>query len=706
LIKYEYKFFFCRLDMIRMKLEEKIQYIKGVGPKKSVALGRLGIHVVYDLLTHYPRRYEDRSEMHRISETVAGETESISGTIINVTENNPRRGLKLLKALVSDGSGYMQLTWFNQPFLKTKLKVGKKIFATGKVSYAYGGQGQFAMNPVVDYELVDSEEQVEGDVLHKILPVYASTDLLNQKFLRKIIETALKEVQDIPEILPEYIRSEYQLMPREKAIEKIHFPENEQEVGKARERLAFEELYLIQCGLLILKKQQRETEHGLQHLLNSTLVKKVEEKIPFTLTDDQKKTWREICVDMEKIIPMRRLVQGDVGSGKTIIAALALVKTIENGYQGALMTPTEILASQHFCSLQELLEPLGIKVGLLSGKLGKKQRDEVRREIAEGELDLIIGTHALIQEEVSFSNLGLVVTDEQHRFGIAQRAKLEEKGQKTPDVLVMTATPIPRTMTLTVYGDLDISLIRQLPPGRKPIRTFVRTPSKREKIYQFVRDEIQKGRQAYVVCPLIEASETVNLRSAEEVYEELQSGIFYGIACALVHGKLRPKEKEAIMKAFHENKIKLLVATTVIEVGVNVPNASIMVVEGADRFGLAQLHQLRGRIGRGQYQSYCILVSQGKSDTAKERLGIMEASNDGFVLAEEDLKLRGPGQFFGSMQHGLPDLKIADVLNDVDILLKARRAALETMERSEDLHYVRDILALTYKDHFDKITDA
>jgi ATP-dependent DNA helicase RecG len=689
-----------------MKLEEKIQYIKGVGPKKSIALGRLGIHVVYDLLTHYPRRYEDRSEMRRISETVAGETESIRGTIINVTENNPRRGLKLLKALVSDGTGYMQLTWFNQPFLKTKLKVGKKIFATGKVSYAYGGQGQFAMNPVVDYELMDSKEQVEGDVLHKILPVYASTDLLNQKFLRKIIETALNEVQDIPEILPEYVRLEYELMPREKAIEKIHFPENEQEVSKARERLAFEELYLIQCGLLILKKQQREAEHGLQHLLNSTLVKKVEEKIPFTLTDDQKKTWREICVDMEKIIPMRRLVQGDVGSGKTIIAALALVKTIENGYQGALMTPTEILASQHFCSLQELLEPLGIRVGLLSGKLGKKQRDEVRREIAEGELDLIIGTHALIQEEVSFSNLGLVVTDEQHRFGIAQRAKLEEKGQKTPDVLVMTATPIPRTMTLTVYGDLDISLIRQLPPGRKPIRTFVRTPSKREKIYQFVRDEIQKGRQAYVVCPLIEASETVNLRSAEEVYEELQSGIFYGIPCALVHGKLRPKEKEEIMKAFHENKIKLLVATTVIEVGVNVPNASIMVVEGADRFGLAQLHQLRGRIGRGKYQSYCILVSQGKSDTAKERLGIMEASNDGFVLAEEDLKLRGPGQFFGSMQHGLPDLKIADVLNDVDILLKARRAALETMERSEDLRYVRDILALQYKDHFDKITDA
>jgi len=687
-----------------MKLEEKIQYIKGVGPKKSVALGRLGIHVVYDLLTHFPRRYEDRSEMHRISDVVAGETENIRGTIINVTENSPRRGLKLLKALVSDGSGYMQLTWFNQPFLKTKLKTGKQIFATGKVSYAYGGQGQFAMNPVVDYELMDAEEQ--EDILHKMLPIYAATDLLNQKFLRKIIEEALTAVQEIPEILPEYVRAQYQLMPRDKAIEKIHFPENEQDVGMARDRLAFEELYLIQCGLLILKKQQREAEHGIQHLLNSTLVKKVEDKIPFTLTDDQKKTWREICVDMEKIVPMRRLVQGDVGSGKTVIAALALVKTIENGYQGALMTPTEILASQHFVSLQELLTPCGIRVGLLSGKLGKKQRDEVRRAIAEGEIDLIIGTHALIQDEVSFSNLGLVVTDEQHRFGIAQRAKLEEKGQKNPDVLVMTATPIPRTMTLTVYGDLDISLIRQLPPGRKPIRTFVRTPSKRERIYQFVRDELQKGRQAYVVCPLIEASETVNLRSAEEVYEELQSGIFYGIPCALVHGKLRPKEKEQIMKDFHENKIKLLVATTVIEVGVNVPNASIMVVEGADQFGLAQLHQLRGRIGRGQYQSYCILVSQGKSDTAKERLGIMEASNDGFVLAEEDLKLRGPGQFFGSMQHGLPDLKIADVLNDVDILLKARRAALETMERSEDLHYVKDILALQYRDHFDKITDA
>ena len=685
-----------------MKLDEKVQYIKGVGPKKSSALAKVGIDVVYDLLTYYPRRYEDQSSLKRLDEVVAGEVETIRGVVVNVTESAPRRGLNILKALVTDGAGYMQLTWFNQPFLKKNMKAGQKIFATGKINYAYGGQGQFAMNPIISYEFAAPETAA---VQHNMLPVYAASDALNQKFLRKIIEQVLGEVEAVPEILPKYVLESNGLMARKRAIEKIHFPDTEAEMEKARERLAFEELYLIQCGLLLLKKQQRQRQKGIRHLMNSRLVKQVEDKIPFKLTGDQLKAWQEICHDMERAVPMRRLVQGDVGSGKTIVAALALVKAIENGYQGAMMTPTEILASQHFVNLEELLGPCGIRVGLLSGKLTKKQRDGMRQKIADGAIDLIIGTHALIQEDVHFANLGLVVTDEQHRFGIRQRAVLEEKGEKMPDVLVMTATPIPRTMTLTVYGDLDVSAIQELPPGRKPIRTFVRRPDKSDLIYRFVRDEIEKGRQAYVVCPLIEMSETANLRSAEEVYEELSQGIFQGIRCALVHGKLSSKEKGQIMADFHADKIKLLVATTVIEVGVNVPNASIMVVEGADRFGLAQLHQLRGRIGRGAYQSYCILIAQGKSAVAKERLEIMAKCNSGFTLAEEDLKLRGPGQFFGAMQHGLPDLKIADVLHDVAILLKARKAALQTMERADDLSCVKEVLALQYKEHFSNITD-
>ena len=686
-----------------MKLEQKVQYIKGVGPKKSQALARLGIVLVYDLLTYYPRRYEDQSNLRTIADSVPGEEATVSGVIISVTESCPRRGLKILKALVSDGSAYIQLSWFNQHYLKAKIKTGKKIFATGKIQYAYGGQGQFAMNQIISYEIAETQQE---NISYNILPVYGATEVLTQNFLRKTMEEILSEATEIPEVLPRYVRERWQLISRDKALRQIHFPTDNESIKEARERLAFEELYLIQCGLLLVKKLQREKKAGIRHLENSRLLEQVQENIPFTLTPDQKKVWREICTDMERKTPMRRLVQGDVGSGKTIIAALGLAKTIENGYQGALMAPTEILASQHFDSFMKLFAGCGIRIGLLSGHLSKKKKELLHEKIAAGEIDLVIGTHALIQEEVHFSALGLVVTDEQHRFGIRQRAKLEEKSRKMPDVLVMTATPIPRTMTLTVYGDLDVSLIQQLPPGRKPVRTFVRSPHKCEQIYRFVRAEIEQGRQAYVVCPLIEISEAVKQRSAQEVFEELSQGIFSDVNCALIHGKLSAKEKERIMLDFYDNKIQLLVATTVIEVGVNVPNASIMVVEGADRFGLAQLHQLRGRIGRGEYASYCVLVAEGKSEVAKERLKIMESTSSGFVLAEEDLKLRGPGQFFGSMQHGLPDLKIADVLQDVDLLLKARSAALETMERSEDLGQVREVLALQYKEHFTNITDT
>ena len=681
-----------------MKLTDSVQYIKGVGPKKKAELNKLGIATVYDLLTYFPRTYEDQSVLTHIADLHAGETATVSGTIVNLHEQSGRRGLSILTAFLNDGTGILQVTWFNQKYLKNKLKTGRRVFVSGKPTYAFGGQGQFAMSQLHYFQILDKDEKPEG--LCGILPVYPATERLNQKFFRTLMEEALSELPELPELIPEDIGRAYHLMGRAAALRAIHFPPDGETLKKARYRLAFSELYLIQCGLLLLKKQSQETDLGIRFQPNGPLVKKVMANLPFTLTNDQQRTWQEICRDMERPVTMRRLVQGDVGSGKTVIAMLALVKAVENGWQGAMMAPTEILASQHYENLSRQLAPFGIRVGFLSGHLTPAKRRTMYEAIAKHEVDIVIGTHALIQDAVHFARLGLVITDEQHRFGIAQRAELEKKGTHVPDVLVMTATPIPRTMTLTVYGDLDVSLIKQLPPGRQPIRTFVRRPDRRELIYNYVRSQIEAGRQAYVVCPLIEMNAESDLPSAEEVYDELRWGIFRGIPCGLVHGRLPAAEKERVMQEFYENKIKLLVSTTVIEVGVNVPNASIMVIEHAERFGLAQLHQLRGRIGRGPYASYCILVSEGKTENARERLKIMATTSDGFKLAEEDLRLRGPGQFFGSLQHGLPDLKIARVPEDIDILLAAHRAAEATLQSQGGLDFIRPVLALQYKEKF------
>ena len=688
-----------------MKLSDSIQYVKGVGPKKKVELNRLGIKTVYDLLTYYPRTYEDQSVLTKIADLKAGCQATVAGVIVNVSDRQGgRRGMTIITALIGDGSGFLQITWFNQKYLKKQLKPGSRVFVTGKVSYAYGGRGQFAMSQLASFQILGEAD--EAETFTGIMPVYGATEKLNQKFFRKIIKDLFASELEVEEIIAEPIKAKYNLLNRFEALKNIHFPENFTELKIARARLAFEELYMIQCGLLLLKKRVQEKKSGVRHLADSNLLKQVLTALPFKLTHDQAKTWQEIKHDMESSVPMRRLVQGDVGSGKTVIALLALVKTVENGYQGALMAPTEILASQHYESFQKLLSDFGIRVGFLSGRLTKKKREEMYALLAEQKIDIVIGTHALIQEGVHFAKLGLVVTDEQHRFGIDQRAELEKKGELTPDVLVMTATPIPRTMTLTVYGDLDVSLIQELPPGRQPIRTFVRTPDRRELIYQYVLTQLKAGRQAYVVCPLIEMNEESDLPSAEEVYDELRFGIFQGVPCGLVHGRMKPAEKEQIMQAFYEDKIKLLVATTVIEVGVNVPNASIMVIEHAERFGLAQLHQLRGRIGRGEYKSYCILVSDMKTENAKERLKIMATTSDGFKLAEADLKMRGPGQFFGTLQHGLPDLKIADVLGDMDILFKAREAAEETLQHKYDISLILKHLALQYQQQFFNITET
>ena len=687
-----------------MKLSDSINKVRGVGVKKAAAFARLGIQTVYDLLTYYPRTYEDQSRITPVAELRAGERATVLGVIQTVTEKQTRRrGFTVLTALVGDGTGYAQAVWFNQRFLKTKVRAGRRILLTGKAEYAYNGGGQLALSPITSFEILDAQEPAEEHL--GILPVYAATEGLTQKQLRQMVAYALAQTEgELAETLPQRIREGDRLIGRRAAFQRIHFPKQEEELRAARRRLAFEELYLIQCGLLALKKRTAEQQEGIAHRENGMLVARVLAALPFELTADQTRVWAEIARDMESPLPMRRLVQGDVGSGKTAIALLALVKTVESGHQGAMMAPTEILARQHYDYLRELLTPLGVRVGFLSGRLTKRERTEIAAALAAHEVDIAVGTHALIQEHVVFDALGLVVTDEQHRFGVAQRSALEKKSTATPDVLVMTATPIPRTMTLTVYGDLDVSRIEHLPPGRQPIRTFLRDETARGKIYAFVRKEIESGRQAYVVCPLIEASEESDLPSAEEVYEELSRGIFRGIPCGLLHGRMKSADKEAVMEGFYADRIKLLVSTTVIEVGVNVPNASILVVEHAERFGLAQLHQLRGRVGRGSHASYCILIA-GCSATSQERLKVIEQTSDGFRLAEEDLRLRGPGQFFGAMQHGLGDLRIADVLADMDLLLLARRAALTTLDDPAALSFVLPTLMRQYREQFEHMRE-
>lgn len=686
-----------------MDIRQNVQYLKGVGPKKAQALKKIGIETIYDLSTYYPRRYEDLSSLQTIGSLKAGETANIQGKIVAIADRNTRRGLKLLTVMINDDTGCIQINFFNQDYLKKKFKQGMRLFVHGKIGYAYGGYGQLAVTQLISF---DTENDKETENHYAFMPVYTLPDYIKPKDFRNLIEQVIKTDTDFKDIVPEFIRTKYQLLPKKKAVSKIHFPQNGKELEEARRTLIFEELFSIQAGLLLLKKQHTGRNKGIKFLPSSKMVKAVFNAIPFELTAEQQKVWQEICRDMQSDKQMQRLVQGDVGSGKTVIAILALVKAVENGYQGAMMAPTEILAIQHFDKIKSLLEPLGINVAILTGSLKAKQRRNTVEGLADGTVDIVIGTHALIQDNIIFKNLGIVVTDEQHRFGVNQRAKLENKGMDfLPDVLVMTATPIPRTMTLTVYGDLDVSFIRQLPPGRKPIRTFVRMPDRRELIYKFVRGEVTKGRQAYVVCPLIEESENSDAVSVEMIYDELTSGYLYGIRCALLHGKLSSKDKEQLLYDFLAGKIDVLISTTVIEVGVNVPNASIMVIEGAERFGLAQLHQLRGRIGRGEFASYCILVNRGRNVNSLERLHLMEKISDGFVLAEEDLRLRGPGQFFGSMQHGLPDLKIADVLNDVNVLITARKEAQRALDFGIDKNSLVELLQMQYKDKFIRIAD-
>lgn len=659
--------------------KKSIRYVKGVGESRLSLFEKLGIYSLYDLLTYYPKDYEDRSRIKNIADLQDGELCSFEGTIVsNVNEARPRKGMLISKVSIQDSTGRISAVWFNQRFVKNSLILGTNYIFYGKIEKKIN-RLQIS-NPVF--------EKTENNILKKslkILPVYSATKNLGQNTIRTIMAETLKNIEnaDLEDMLPENVREQFKLWGFLSSVNKIHFPNSLEEKDKARYRLVFEELFILQLGLLSYKSLAARQREGISYTLpveQEAFIK----SLPFQLTNAQKKVFKEVEEDMESTNVMNRLVQGDVGSGKTVIAVLALFKAVKCGYQGALMVPTEILAEQHYKSIKPLFAKFNIAAELLSGSQTKKAKQVIFDGLKDGSINLVIGTHALIEDSVEFQKLGLVVTDEQHRFGVRQRSILAEKGQN-PDVLVMTATPIPRTLALILYGDLDISIIDELPPGRKPIKTYTVNEGMRERINNFIREKVREGRQVYIVCPLVEESEEIEAKSAVVTAEEISSNIFKDLKVGIIHGKMKSSEKEIIMKSFVAGEISILVSTTIIEVGVNVPNATLMVIENAERFGLAQLHQLRGRVGRGDEQSYCVLFNQSKSQVSRERMKIMSQSNDGFVISEKDLEIRGPGDFFGTKQHGLPELKIANLYKDIEILKAAQACAKEILENDRGL---------------------
>lgn len=642
-----------------LNLDSNIQFIKGVGEKRAKLFNSLGIFCVDSLIHFYPRKYEDWSASKNLEAVKSGETVSIKATLITpVKEAMIRRGLTLFKCKFSDGKNVISVTIFNNKYLAKSLRIYEDYYLYGKIEKSLLN---FSMN---------SPKIEKAENILAIQPVYPAKEKLTSRSISKIMKTALDELGEIEETLDDEIMQKYSLISLDKAIRNIHFPNSADDYLPARKRLIFEELLTLQLGLLKLKSNKK-SETAL--VIKDDYSSEFEKLLPFNLTNAQKRTISECLQDMKSKYPCNRLVQGDVGSGKTAVAASLIYSVIKNGYQATMMAPTEILATQHYESLLKILAPAGINIRLLTGSTPAKEKKEIKKALFDGEIDLIIGTHALIQNDVVFKNLALVITDEQHRFGVKQRAQLAEKGEDV-HTIVMSATPIPRTLGLILYGDLDISILDELPPGRQEIRTDVVDSRYHKRLYKFIKDAIARGEQCYIVCPAVEENET-NIKSAEELADELANGEFKGYNLGILHGKMKPKDKEAIMKSFASGKVSLLVATTVVEVGVDVPNATIMVIENAERFGLSTLHQLRGRVGRGNKKSYCVLVSDAKGETARERLMTMKKYSDGFKIADTDLKLRGPGDFFGSRQHGLPELKIADMVEDMDTLQNAQECA-------------------------------
>ena len=674
-------------------LEKDVKYIKGVGPNRVKLLNKLGVFTLKDLITYYPRTYEDRSKPKNIAECIDGEEVLIEAYASGRVSDVRLSGKTMQKLVIRDETGVATAVWFNQSYLKNKFEQGKKYTFYGKVNNTFG---RITINsPVFD-------EEGKTSNTGKIIPIYPLTFSLSQNTIRRIMENGIKEIEgNLEETLPDYILKEYKLEGINEATKNIHFPKEFKDFNIARNRLVFEELLTMQLALLELKNSYINEEKGIQ-FSKDVHMSDIINKLPFQLTNAQRRVLEEIDNDMEAEKSMNRLLQGDVGSGKTVIAMCSAYKAVKCGYQAAIMAPTAILATQHLENFKKIFDEFDIKCELLISAMTKKKKTELLERLANGEIDIVIGTHALLQENVEFKNLGLVVTDEQHRFGVKQRTTIVEKGQN-PDVLVMTATPIPRTLALILYGDLDISIIDELPPNRKKIDTFAVTKGMEDRINNFIKVQLKEGRQAYIVCPLVEENEELDLKSVEKLYEKCKTETFPEYRVEYIHGKMKAKDKDDIMMRFKNKEIDILISTTVIEVGVDVPNANIMVIEDAQRFGLAQLHQLRGRVGRGEYKSYCILKYEGKGETVRKRMKVMCDTNDGFIISEKDLELRGSGDFFGTMQHGLPEFKIANLFEDMNILKVAQEAAIKIIDNDPKLEKTENVrLKRLIRDKFTK----
>lgn len=667
-------------------LNENIQYIKGVGPKKAEKMSKLGIKTIKDALYYFPRQFEDRSREKKIFQLEDSEKVTVKVRINNIV-NLKANKLTITRFEVSDETGKASLIFFNRAYLRNTFRVGDivRVFGTVKIE----GNSKVEMhNCEIEYEKTEKNTGI-------IVPVYSLTYGVSNKDVMGVIRNIFENSDvRIKEYLPKELTSKYSMCDINFAIKSMHFPIRKEDLKVAMFRLIFEEFLFMQLGLFSIKGGN-STVRGIEFEHRSKL-DEIEDSLPFRLTKAQKRALNEIIDDMKSPKVMNRLVQGDVGSGKTVVAQLALANAVLNGYQGAYMAPTEILAKQHYESFAEFFRDKDIKVEILTGSTRKKEGQEILERLSAGDIDILIGTHALIEDRVEFKKLGLVITDEQHRFGVRQRGKLNSKSEN-PDVMVMTATPIPRTLALILYGDLDISIIDELPPGRKAIETIAIEKNKRKKYYMSsVRSEIEKGRQAYIVCPLVEESEVLEVQSATEVYEELANEMFPDLRIGLLHGKMKAKEKDEIMEAFKNHELDILVSTTVIEVGVNVPNATLMIVENAERFGLSQLHQLRGRVGRGSEKSYCTLIYDSKTKVCKQRMDIMEETNDGFKISEKDLEIRGPGDFFGTRQHGLPELKVANLFKHMKILRMVQKEAREIYSKDPALE-LKENQGIKYK---------
>lgn len=675
----------------------EIMYIKGIGPKRAEKLNKLNIFTLKQMLYYFPRQYEDRSNKKSIINLVDEEKALVIGKICYVEENEAKNKMTVIKFTIKDNTGFLKLTYFNQKYLTKAFKVDDYVCVFGKVKK--DSQKVEMLSP----EIEKFDQDKFGQKKEIITPIYSLTyGLTNKELCNYFSNVFEKNNVEIEEYLPEYIIKKYNLCDINYAIKNIHNPTSKEALKVSLYRIVFEEFFVLQLGLFLFKGGNKEV-CGIK-FEESKHLKNIKESLPFKLTNAQNNALDDILSDMKSNKPMNRLVQGDVGSGKTVVALLSLCNAVLNNYQGVFMAPTEILARQHFESFSEILGKFNFRIELLVGSLTKKKKNEILEKLKNNEIDILIGTHALIEDNVCFSNLGLVITDEQHRFGVRQRNKLSQKGI-SPDVLVMTATPIPRTLALILYGDLDISIIDELPPGRKEIKTIAVDKTKRDFIYNsLVKDEVKKGRQVYIVCPLVEESEELNLKSATTLVEELKEKYFNDLNVGLLHGKMKAKEKDFVMENFKKKQIDILVSTTVIEVGVNVPNATVMIVENSERFGLSQLHQLRGRVGRGSFESFCVLIYESKSEVCKERMKIMEQTNDGFKISEKDLELRGPGEFFGTKQHGVPELKIANIFKHMKVLKLAQQEARYLIGNDSNLnHYQNQKL----KEHiFEKFSEV